>query len=68
MKGVDENSKTIKDVIKILLCCWDILSSSKIDAILPFFQAKKLIIACSKEIFLAAALKYSLNESLIYIE
>ena len=48
-------------------------SSSKIDAILLYSRLQNSITACSKEMFVAAALKYSLsiyslNELLIYIE
>ena len=34
----------------------------------PSSRQQNSITACSKEIFIATALKYSLNESLIYIE
>ena len=68
MESFDAKGNKNKGFFKRPICCGDIPTSSKMTPFCLLHPTDIFILACSKETVRPTELKYSLKESLFYVE
>ena len=68
MESCDTKGNKNKRFFNRPICCWDIPTSSKRTPFWHLHSTDIFILACSKETVRPTELKYSLKESLFYVE